>query len=47
MDGFVVVVVVVVVWMNSVPKTLNLGETPLHSSLQKLTVCFQAKLSQA
>jgi hypothetical protein len=35
MDGFVVVVVVVVVvvWMNSVPKTLNLGETPLHSSL--------------
>jgi hypothetical protein len=32
MDGFVVVVVVVV-WMNSVPKTLNLGETPLHSSL--------------
>jgi hypothetical protein len=49
MDGFVVVVVVVVVvvWMNSVPKTLNLGQTPLHSSLQQLTVCLQAKLLQA
>ncbi len=45
MDGFVVVVVVVVVvWMNSVPKTLNLGETPLHfsSSSSRLLVCGQS-----